>query len=466
MNNSSISWQLGPTTAPLPPLASLPRQSIAGNASPEQIMSFFVKNYQLVGPIFRYTHGGSSYTTLAGPSANIFLSREGREVLRAGDYRREQNQELAVRQTLVSMDGAEHASARKLQSRGYSRATIESKYDRLVQAIVAIVDKWLPGQRIQVKDVMPRIIAEQLGIGLLNYPVGDYLHDILLFVRTVVTETVAKTRAKKVLQTTAYLAAKARALELADQVIAAHRHGAAPQREPDLVDDLLAASVIDPTLFSPQELRLAVLGGYIGGLDTVAYTCTFMLYALLKHPDALQRIRSDVDRAFADGPMTTGKLRGMTALHHATLETLRLYPVAGVIQGTAAMPFEFAGHRVDEGESLIIATTVPHFLPEYYPDPDRFDLDRFSAPRYEHRQAGVFAPYGIGAHVCLGSSVAEVLIMLTIATILNQVELGMDPLDYQLRIHFTPTPVPKDFYLRVVAKRHRTSASRIVESTR
>jgi cytochrome P450 len=312
-----------------------------------QDFTFFLDSYLAMGPIFRFARNNQEFTVMAGPEANLFVSLEGSEYLSANEFRQDQDDELGVEKNLVSMNGEEHFNFRMLQKRGYARSILDERYPELIGIIQGIAREWTPGQSVLIKEVMPRIIAEQLGVGVLNYPVGDYLEDILLFVRTVVTETVAKVRPKSVLYSPAYLRAKERSLELADKAIEAHRAPREPGRKPDLVDDLLAALDENDELMTEQDLRIAVLGGYIGGLDTVAYTCSYMLYALLKHPEIRARVVDEVDAGFADGFPTAQAFRGMKALHYAALETLRMYPVAAAIVATVSNPFEFAGRRVD-----------------------------------------------------------------------------------------------------------------------
>jgi cytochrome P450 len=448
-------WKTGQSSSPLPKWANRFQAPKASGALNGQDFTFFLDSYLTMGPIFRFARGNQEFTVMAGPEANLFISLEGADHLSAHAFRQDQDLEFDVQKNLVSMDGEEHAIFRKQQKRGYGASSLDHRYAELIATIQAIAREWSPGQSLRVNDTMPRLIAEQLGIGVLNYPVGDYLEDVLLFVRTVVAETVARVRPKNVIYSPAYLKAKQRSLELADKVIEAHRLPRQSDRTPDLVDDLLDACDRNEEFLTEQELRIAVLGGYIGGLDTVAYTCSYMLYALLKHPDIFARVLHEVDRAFDEGFTTAQALRGMKALRHAAMETLRMYPVAAAIVATVSKPFEFAGCRVDRGQNLIVATTVTHYLPEFYPDPNTFDIDRYSEPRNEHQQPGAFAPFGLGPHICLGAGMAEVLIMLTIATILRTLALEMDPPDYQLQLEFTPTPVPRDFRVRIIQRRNQ-----------
>src|SRR6266568_56995 len=111
----------------------------------------------------------------------------------------------------------------------------------------------------------------------------------------------------------------------------------------------------------------------------------------------------------------------------AMAETLRRYPVAGGHNARVAKPLTIAGYRLEPGNTVQVAMTVPHFLEELYPHPMQFDIDRFREPRNEHRQRGAYAPFGLGDHTCLGAGIAEVQMMVTMAVLLHTHTLQFDP---------------------------------------
>ena len=134
----------------------------------------------------------------------------------------------------------------------------------------------------------------------------------------------------------------------------------------------------------------------------------------------------------------------------------RRYPVAGGHRARVARPLTLAGYRLEQGLDVEVAMTVPHFLEEVYPHPMQFDLDRFRAPRNEHRKPGAYAPFGLGDHTCLGAGIAEVQLMVTMAALLSMYTLQFDPPDYHLVIEEHPTPVPGNhFQVKVVDHFHR-----------
>ena len=180
---------------------------------------------------------------------------------------------------------------------------------------------------------------------------------------------------------------------------------------PDLIDELLDLHESEPSFLPEADLKVSVLGPFIAALDTVAGTCSFMLYALLRDPDLLARARAEADAFFEEDEPAWSDIGKMDVLHRTTLETLRMYPTVPMLARTVTNSFELAGYRIEAGEAVFAATSVPHYLPECFPEPDRFDIERYTEARAEHRQPYAYAPFGLGPHRCLGNGFAEVQIM-------------------------------------------------------
>jgi cytochrome P450 len=85
----------------------------------------------------------------------------------------------------------------------------------------------------------------------------------------------------------------------------------------------------------------------------------------------------------------------------------------------------------------------------------KFDVDRYTKPRAEHMQVGAYSPYGRGHHTCLGKSLAEVLLAITMAQVFHKLDMELDPPDYVLKTKTAPTPGPAmTFKVRVKGYRH------------
>src|SRR5262249_45417168 len=145
-----------------------------------------------------------------------------------------------------------------------------------------------------------------------------------------------------------YLAAKARVVAMMRQMVAErrtrHATGDGPSHEaPDLLDAILTARNEDGTPLTEIELVVGAQLPYIAGMDTVAATCGFLLYALLRDPALLARVTAEVDAAYegGDGRLTLDLLHRMPALHGAVLETLRRYPVVSAAPRVARHEIAF-----------------------------------------------------------------------------------------------------------------------------
>ena len=444
-------------SSPAPPAA--PGLPLVGDAlaMAGDVGAFFTQQYLRLGPVFRVHALNRRFTVLAGPEANLFVTREGRLHLRSREFWMDFDRELGAARSMLSMDGAEHARMRKAQKTGYSRSFIHEHLDEVIAITRREVSAWPLDEPVPGLYALQRIITDQLGTIAAGMSPRDYLDDMIVFVRTLLAARVTHQRPALLMRTPRFRRARQRVEELYATVRAAHENEPAhrPDADTDLVDDLLALHHADPQFLPETDLMPAVLGPFIAGLDTVGSTCAFMLYALLKHPDLLERMTAEADASFDGGTLTADALRRLDVTHRVGLETLRMYPIAPAITRTVSNTFEFAGYTIPAGEQVIVATTVPHHLEQYFPEPERFDIDRYTPERQEHRQPGVFAPFGAGPHVCLGAGFAEVSIAATMATIVREIEPALDPPDYALKISPAPTPSPDDrFKFRVVRRRH------------
>ncbi|RMF50822.1 MAG: cytochrome P450 [Anaerolineae bacterium] len=442
------------TDVPLPPLA--PGAPLLGHALEmysNPILHMRDLYYKL-GPIYRVRVPGREFTIMAGIEANQMLSGTGDMYFRSAGEFDEFEQEMQASHFLINMDGEEHKRMRRLLRPGYSRRLYVQKTEEAVAITRRHVQGWKEGALLGVLDACQRIITEQIGALLIGHAPGDYFDDLRLFMNTVLRTLVTKTWPRVMLYRPAYRRAKARIWELARQVTDEVRHLPPEERPRGLLRDLLQHYESGGDLVSDEDdLLAAVVGPYLAGLDTVAGTMAFAIFAFLKH-GVWQTLSEESDALFAEGPLTASSLRNAPLLHAALMESIRMYSVASFTPRVVAQSFVFRGYRVDAGTRVLIANGLTHYLPEFFPEPDRFDLTRHLPPRKEYRQAGAFTPFSLGPHTCLGAGTGEAQLMVTLATILHSVELALEPPDYQVKQALTPIPSPGfGFKVRVVRKR-------------
>ena len=451
-------------SSPLSVPPSPPGLPFAGHAFAlaGDVGAFLTRQYRSFGPVFRVSAFGRRFTVLAGPQANLFVTRSGARHLRSQEAWSDFDAELGAGRSLVSMDGPEHTRMRSAHQSGYSRSLIQSRLGEVVAITRRQVADWPLDRSVPALAALQRIVTEQLGTLAAGVSPAECLDDVTVFVRTLLAARVTRQRPALLTWLPRFGRARWRVEQLCARVRAAHdpaRRSGVPR---DLVDDLLALHAADPRFLPETDLVPALLGPFVAGLDTLGGTTAFMLYVLLTHPELLARMRAEVDALFDDGPVTAEALGRLDVTHRVALETLRLYPIAPALTRTVTNAFDFGGYTIPAGERVIVATTVSHHLSECFPQPACFDIDRYLPERREHRRPGAFAPFGVGPHVCLGAGFAEVAILATMATVVREVDLVLDPPGYRLRIDPVPTPHPDDrFGFRVTARRQPPSPPRL-----
>ena len=417
------------------------------------ITANMARQYRKLGPAFRMRAPGSTYTVLAGLEANLFYQTKGRLHLRGFDTYLGLARELDGHRFVLSMDGREHFRLRKALRDGYSRASFESRIDQAVELAVRAVDQLPEGDVVPAMPFMQRLISSQLGELLAGISPGKYFDDLVFYFDRVLAVKVLRRLPGLMMRTPRMRRASARVHELYGLVVEAHAPERREGKEPDLVDDVLALHRADPQFLPESELKSACLGPLIAGLHTAASVAACMLYCLLRHQDLMARARAEAHKLFADEGPTEAKLRAMDVTHRVAMETLRMYHTAPAAIRTVVNGFEFAGYWIPAGTELMIATAVTHVCAENFPQPHRFDIDRYLPERAEHRKPGAYAPFGLGTHRCLGGAFAETQIALNIAAILHRAEIVMHPPDHVLQMDYSVMPAPKSRFKFSVARR-------------
>ena len=446
---------IAPAAREVPRVPGIP---VAGNAFAflGDVLGFLRTQYRAFGPVFRVKLFTKEYWVLAGVEANQFLARADGVVLSSRNLYPLGEQLGHADYFLIAQDGEWHRTLRRLLSPGYNRRVYEQEIPRAIEITRRFVREWQPGSRITVMHEMQRIITAQLGeIILGSPPPPEFFEDIRYYLNMAIRTSTIPMAPSFLTKWPQYLFAKQRVQRLGAKLLEFERARVARGEAPSsrLVADLLAFRDEHGNPLPEEALQASIVGVYFAGMDTVAGTMTFALYAAHKFSGVLERVLADAEALLAQPPETIDRqtLKNAQALYGFVLEVLRMFPVAPITPRVAAQTFEFAGYEIPKGVDILVANALPHMLEEYFPNPDTFDIDRYTPERAEHRQPGVFAPFTLGPHTCLGAGIAEAQLMVTVATILHTAKLALDPPDTTVRMKFSPLPNPGfDFKMRVL----------------
>lgn len=437
-------------TQPCPRAKGIP---ILGNAigMARDVQSFMLDQYRKIGPVFSAKGLFRRYVILAGTEANVFVTRHGHHLLTTAPIWDGFVNRSGASRVINGMHGHDHFRMRRHWGQGLSHRSMGRSLAQVLPETRRQITAWPENTRLRGFYSLQRIICSQLGVISCGMPPGEYTDDLIIYLRRTVMTYVLRQR-PFLLRTPRFRRAESRIREFAEKVTASHN---VPRRREHhcFVEEMQTLRRTDSVLLPEIDWELTVIAPFLSGLDLSAATCSFMLYALLRHPDLMERVRAEADGLFSNGEPTAAQVRRMDVTRRVLMETLRMYPPSPCIQRVVTNSFDFGGYKIQAGQTVLIGCSVPHFLQEYFPEPDRFDIDRYLPERAEHKQLGAYAPFGMGAHRCMGQGIAEVQIALTVAMMLHLLEIELAPAKYELRTKREVVVRPDERFKFKVARR-------------
>ena len=183
----------------------------------------------------------------------------------------------------------------------------------------------------------------------------------------------------------------------------------------DLLSILLTAQ--DPETgeaISDQEVHDQIMTMMIGGVENTAAALSWAFYELGRHPEIEERIHAELDAVLGGQACLSEEAHKLDFTARFLKEILRLY-APWLITRRAIASLELGDVLIPAGSSLFYSPYAVHHDPRHYPDPARFDPDRWLPDRVQQKPA--FLPFGIGVHQCLGDSFALMEMLTVLATI-------------------------------------------------
>ncbi|XP_012542586.1 cytochrome P450 6k1 isoform X2 [Monomorium pharaonis] len=182
---------------------------------------------------------------------------------------------------------------------------------------------------------------------------------------------------------------------------------------------------------------------FAAGFETSATTMTFAMYELSQHQDIQDKLRKEIDEMLAKhGDLTYDVVNNMSYLHKVISETLRKYPPLPILNRicTKETDLPTTNIRVPKGTSITIPLLGLHRDPSIYPNPDKFDPERFNANEVEKRHPYAYMPFGEGPRNCIGLRFGYLQTKVGLVSILSK---------YKFELH-SRTPIPLTFSERSV----------------
>lgn len=369
------------------------------------------------GPVFKTRILGRPTAVIVGPdAAGLFIDES--KVQRSGAML-PHVQTLFGGQSLPVLDGDEHRERKAFVMAAFTREALATYLPEMQRQVGAALARWAEQPEVRLLDELKRLALEVICTTILGLSPGPTLdavaRDYEIFGRGFSALPVG-------LPGTTYTKAK----QALDRILAVfeqnvREHQASPKSD-GLARILEARSARDGRAISVDEAKRELHHIVVAGLIVWAWFVTAVV-ELDRHPEVRERLRAEV-AALPPGPLTPAAFAAAPYLAQVANELRRISPVVHVFFGKARATFTFAGYGIPRGWMVLFGIRSSHLRPDVYPQPEKFDPDRFSPARNEAaKHPHAFVPNGAGdahtGHKCAGYEYAPLLLQVFLTELLR-----------------------------------------------
>ncbi|XP_051157193.1 cytochrome P450 9e2-like [Leptopilina boulardi] len=187
---------------------------------------------------------------------------------------------------------------------------------------------------------------------------------------------------------------------------------------------------------------------FLAGFETSSTLMSFLTHELVMNPEIQEKLRNEVDMIIErdNSKITYETLSKMKYLDMVVSECLRKYPPSPVVDRVCVKTYTLPKPTPDSNEYIVEPNTsiwFPvngiHHDPKYYPDPEKFDPERFSDENKDNIHPYAYLPFGLGPRKCIGNRFALMETKLLIVYImkhfiLERTEKTQHPLKFEISV--------------------------------
>jgi cytochrome P450 len=335
---------------------------------------------------------------------------------------------------LILSEGDFWLRQRRLMQPAFRRERVASYGDTMVALTRRMLDSWRDGETCDIHEEMMRLTLAVASRTLFDADVTDRASEISQALLSMMDDFNARFRglfaAPLWLPTPANRRTRRgiRHLhEVIDRIIAERRRSGADRG--DLLSILLQArdEEGDGGRMTDQQVRDEVMTLLLAGHDTTANALTWTWYLLANHPAAADRLAAEAGEVLGDRPATAADLPRLSYAERVIQESMRLYPPVYGFGREAVQDTEVMGYRIPKGWNVIMCQWVMHRDARFFPDPERFDPDRWADGLAQRLPRYAYFPFGGGPRQCIGTAFAQLEAVLILATVAREYHFTIDP---------------------------------------
>ncbi len=336
---------------------------------------------------------------------------------------------------LLTSEGAHHRRQRRLAQPAFHRQRINGYAGVMVDYAARASSLWSDKATVNIADEMMRLTLAIVGKTLFDTDVerdaedvGEALTEMMELFNLLLLPFAELLEKLPLPATRRFQRARARLDAVIYRIIDERRHSGTDCG--DLLSMLLLAEDEegDRAGMSNEQVRDEAMTIFLAGHETTANALAWTWYLLAKHPEVEARLHHELD-AVLEGERLPA-LDDLPRLRYTEMviaESMRLYPPAWALGRLALDDFDIAGYTLPAGSLVLVSQYVIQHDARFFPDPHRFDPERFTPEAKESRPPFAYFPFGGGPRRCIGEGFAWMEGVLLLATLARRWRMRLVP---------------------------------------
>lgn len=385
-------------------------------------------------------HGDISHLKLANQSMYVITNPEWIKdifITHQANFRKSRMLERArvlLGDGLLTSEGAFHTRQRRLVQPAFHRERLAGYGAAMAACAAHTREEWRPGATYDISREMNRLTLAIVAKTLFSADVsseadeiGAALTEVLGLFEMVLmpfSQWIEKLPLPSVRR---FERARDRLDQTIYRIIAEHR--ASGRDTGDLLSMLLLAQDEEGAggSMTDKQVRDEAMTLFLAGHETTANALTWTWYLLSQNPSAEAKFHAEIDRVLQGRMPTVEDLPDLKYVEMVFTESMRLYPPAWGIGRRPVEEYRIGEYTIPPGSVIMMSPFVVHRDPRWYPEPEKFDPDRWLPENAASRPKFSYFPFGGGARVCIGERFAWMEGVLLLAALGQKWRLRLAP---------------------------------------
>jgi cytochrome P450 len=335
---------------------------------------------------------------------------------------------------LLLSEGEFWRRQRKLIQPAFHQGRIASYAEIMAGYTQQMLASWSDGQTLDIHEAMMRLTLGIVAKTLFDADVSHEAEDVDAALAVLMGKFLRQAGLALLLPVWVPLPTSQllkRAVGRLDKVIYSiiERRRASGQMSGDLLSVFLQVQDDEGVGMTDRQLHDEIMTLFLAGHETTANVLSWTWFLLGQNRHVEEKLFEELNRVLDGRIPTPADLPRLIYADMVMRESMRLYPPVWVIGRRALAPFRLGEYELPADTNVLISQLIMHKDARYFPEPQRFDPDRWSAsdPRGASLPRFAYFPFGGGPRVCIGAGFAMMEAVLLLATIAQQFRIQIAP---------------------------------------